>query len=85
MPNANTAAMEPMGAVAGTASSIIGVTTSAVGAVLSGLVTRIYDPSARTLALAMFGFACGSALLTSYSRHHTHDPSSTPVGVLVAA
>lgn len=85
MPNANTAAMEPMGAVAGTASSIIGVTTSAVGAVLSGLVTRIYDPSARTLALAMFGFACGSALLTSYSRRHTHDPSSTPVGVLVAA
>lgn len=85
MPNANTAAMQPMGAVAGTASSIIGVTTSAVGAVLSGVVTRIYDPSARTLAFAMFVFAVLSASCVAYARLRTEDPSSVPAPEMATA
>jgi DHA1 family bicyclomycin/chloramphenicol resistance-like MFS transporter len=85
MPNANTAAMQPMGAVAGTASSIIGVTTSLFGAVLSGLVTRVYDPTARTLAFAMFGFALASASCVAYARFRTEDPSAAPAPILVAS
>ncbi len=85
MPNANTAAMQPMGAVAGTASSIIGVTTSLFGALFSGIVTRIYDPSSRTLAYAMFVFAVASASCVAYARFRTTDPSSVPVIELVTA
>jgi MFS transporter, DHA1 family, multidrug resistance protein len=85
MPNANTAAMQPMGAVAGTASSIIGVITSLFGAVLSGLVTRVYDPTARTLALAMFAFAIGSAGCVAYARFRTTDPSAAPAAALASA
>lgn len=85
MPNANTAAMQPMGAVAGTASSIIGVTTSLVGAVLSGIVTRIYDPSARTLAVAMFVFAVLSATCVAYARFRTEDPSAMPAAEFASA
>jgi MFS transporter, DHA1 family, multidrug resistance protein len=85
MPNANTAAMQPMGAVAGTASSIIGVTTSLVGAVLSGLVTRVYDPTARTLAYAMFGFAIASAACVAYARLRTCDPSAVPAAAMAAS
>lgn len=84
MPNANTAAMQPMGAVAGTASSIIGVTTSLIGAVLSGAVTRIYDPTARTLAIAMFVFAIASASFVAYARFRTADPSATNAAVPAA-
>jgi DHA1 family bicyclomycin/chloramphenicol resistance-like MFS transporter len=84
MPNANTAAMQPMGAVAGTASSIIGVTTSLFGALLSGFVTRIYDPTARTLAVAMFVFGVAAAACTAYARLRTADPSVTPARVLAA-
>jgi DHA1 family bicyclomycin/chloramphenicol resistance-like MFS transporter len=79
MPNANTAAMQPMGAVAGTASSIIGVTTSLFGALFSGIVTRIYDPSARTLSFAMLVFAVASASCVAYARFRTTDPSTAPV------
>lgn len=81
MPNANTAAMQPMGAVAGTASSIIGVTTSLIGAVLSGAVTRIYDPTARTLAIAMFVFAIASAGFVAYARFRTVDPSANAAAI----
>ena len=85
MPNANTAAMQPMGAVAGTASSIIGVITSLFGGLLSGIVTRVYDPSARTLAFAMFGFAIASAGCVAYARFRTVDPSAAPAAGLGVA
>lgn len=85
MPNANTAAMQPMGAVAGTASSIVGVITSLGGALLSGIVTRVYDPSARTLAFAMFVFAVASASCVAYARFRTTDPSAVRAPALAEA
>ncbi|MEW6255029.1 MAG: multidrug effflux MFS transporter [Pseudomonadota bacterium] len=43
VPNFNTIAMEPMGAVAGTASSFIGFYTTLMGAVLGLIVGRAFD------------------------------------------
>jgi DHA1 family bicyclomycin/chloramphenicol resistance-like MFS transporter len=54
VPNFNAIAMQPMGAVAGTASSLIGFTTTVTGAGLGWAVGRLYDGTVRPLA---FGFA----------------------------
>ena len=52
MPNFNALAMEPLGHVAGTASSFIGFYTTVLGAVLGGLAGRAFDGSVTPLAVA---------------------------------
>ena len=61
MPNYNALAMEPMGRIAGTASSFIGAVTTALAAFLGWMVGQAYDGS--TLPISI-GFACfGAAAL----------------------
>lgn len=61
LPNLNTIAMDPMAAVAGTASSLIGAVQIAVGAMLGALFDAAYDGTVRPLS---FGFlACGLVAL----------------------
>ena len=52
VPNMNALAMEPMGAVAGTASALIGTAQTGGGALLGSIVDRAYDGTVRPLALA---------------------------------
>jgi DHA1 family bicyclomycin/chloramphenicol resistance-like MFS transporter len=53
--------MEPMGRIAGTASSVVGAVTTALGAVLGGFVGSQFDGTAAPLAM---GFAlCSAAAL----------------------
>jgi DHA1 family bicyclomycin/chloramphenicol resistance-like MFS transporter len=59
--NFNALAMEPMGAVAGLASSFIGGATTLIGATLGFLIGRAYDGSVLPLALGYV--ACGGATL----------------------
>ena len=56
-PNFNALAMEPLGAVAGMASSFIGFYTTAVGALLGWLVGQAFDGTVRplTVGFATFG------------------------------
>lgn len=56
--NFNALAMEPLGHIAGTASSVLGVITFTVGAVLGGLVGQAYNGTLIPLAagLALFGW-----------------------------
>jgi DHA1 family bicyclomycin/chloramphenicol resistance-like MFS transporter len=54
VPNFNTIAMQPMGQVAGMAASLIGFSTSLVGALLGSVVGRAFDGTVRPLS---FGFA----------------------------
>lgn len=54
IPNLNSAALVPMGAIAGTASAVIGATTLLGGAVIGSLVDRAYDGS-----VLPFGIAAG--------------------------
>ncbi|MEQ8967346.1 MAG: multidrug effflux MFS transporter [Azospirillaceae bacterium] len=61
MPNFNALAMEPMGRIAGTASSFVGAMTTGLGATLGWYIGQHYDGTAAPLVA---GFAaCGTASL----------------------
>lgn len=59
MPNYNSLAMEPMGRIAGTASSFVGAVTTSLAAFLGWIVGQSYDGTALplTLGFAAFGAA----------------------------
>jgi DHA1 family bicyclomycin/chloramphenicol resistance-like MFS transporter len=65
MPNLNTAAMIPMGKIAGTASAIIGTVVTAGGALLGSLIDQAYDG---TVIPMTFGFAALGAVALGLSR-----------------
>jgi DHA1 family bicyclomycin/chloramphenicol resistance-like MFS transporter len=55
--NLNALAMEPMGHLAGTASSVIGAIATIGGALVGGAVGHLYDGTARPLALGVLALA----------------------------
>jgi MFS transporter, DHA1 family, multidrug resistance protein len=57
-PNCNTAAMTPMGAIAGTASAVLGTTMMAVGSILGALSNGLFDGSVTPFAVSSFVFVC---------------------------
>ncbi len=59
LPNLNTMAMEPMAAVAGTASSVLGAAQLTVGALLGAVLDRFFDGTILPLAT---GFALAAVL-----------------------
>jgi len=65
MPNLNTAAMIPMGKIAGTASAIIGTVVTAGGALLGSLIDQAYDGTVIPMTL---GFAALGAVALGLSR-----------------
>lgn len=56
LPNFNTIAMDPMGAIAGTASAVIGTVSTAGGAVLGAVIDQAFDGSIKPLAFGFAGF-----------------------------
>ena len=52
VPNVNAAAMEPVGAVAGTASAVLGATSMAAGAIIGAFVDGAFDGTITPLSLA---------------------------------
>lgn len=81
MPNFNTMAMEPLGDIAGTASSFIGFYTTLVGAVVGYFIGQTYDGTVTPLALAYLGLGtlCLGVILWTergrlFSPHHP-DPA----------
>ena len=85
MPNFNAMAMEPLGDIAGTASSVIGSYTTLVGALGGFLIGQTYNHTTMPLALAYLGLglAClGVILWTEHGRlfaPHNPDPDKRPV------
>jgi DHA1 family bicyclomycin/chloramphenicol resistance-like MFS transporter len=69
LPNCNTAAMTPLGKVAGTGAALLGTVTTAGGALLGAVVDGRYDGTLRPLAVAMAIFA-----LTAAGLVHLADP-----------
>jgi MFS transporter, DHA1 family, multidrug resistance protein len=61
--NFNSIAMQPLGHIAGTATSLIGTLTFTGGAVLGGLVGQAFDGTVVPIASAFFGFGLGSLLI----------------------
>ncbi|MFM7535850.1 MAG: multidrug effflux MFS transporter [Acidimicrobiales bacterium] len=69
LPNANTAAMEPMGAMAGTAASVLGVVMTAGGALLAAVLDGFADGSVTPLAVGMLALvAIGAAAVLRGTR-----------------
>jgi DHA1 family bicyclomycin/chloramphenicol resistance-like MFS transporter len=61
--NLNAIAMEPMGAVAGMATAIIGATSSIISLVLGTLIGQMYDGTVRPIALGFLLLGLASWLL----------------------
>lgn len=59
IPNLNSAAMRPLGHVAGTAAAVLGMVPGVVGAVIGGIVDRQFDGTVRPIAV---GFVASSAI-----------------------
>ena len=82
MPNLNTAAMIPMGKIAGTASAIIGTVVTAVGALLGSVIDQAYDGTVipLTLGFAVLGIAALglSRWAGSESRRAAMEPVPAP-------
>jgi len=72
LPNLTSMALEPMGAIAGVASSVIGAFQTAGGAVLGGVVMSTFDDTTRPLLVGFLVFALlGSAFVAVASRGQT--------------
>ncbi len=67
IPNFNTIAMTPMGAVAGTASSLIGAVQIAVGALLGSLLDRTFDGSVLPMSFGFLGYGILALALVSWA------------------
>lgn len=67
MPNLNSAAMMPMGRVAGTAAAVIGAVTTLLGAALGAVVDSFYDGSITPLALAAVAVSAAAAVLARWA------------------
>jgi len=66
VPNTNTAAMAPLGAVAGTGAAIIGTIATIGGAILGGVIDSAFDGSVLPFTVGAFVFAsaaCAAVLL----------------------
>lgn len=69
MPNFNALAMEPMGRIAGTASSIIGALTTALGAVLGGYVGQHFDGTVAPLSNGFALLAAAGLVIVLITEH----------------
>lgn len=67
IPNFNTIAMQPMGAIAGTASAVIGATQIAVGALLGALLDRTFDGTILPLSFGFLGYGVLAAGLVLFA------------------
>ena len=79
--NLNAMAMEPLGAIAGTASSVIGTISTLGGAILGYIMGQLFDGTTQPLGLAytVYGLcAIGCILYAERGRmfHAMHDKQS---------
>jgi DHA1 family bicyclomycin/chloramphenicol resistance-like MFS transporter len=71
IPNLNTLAMAPMGAIAGTAASVIGAVSTAGGAMLGSVLDRSFDGTIGPLSVGFLGYgllAMGLVLVAEKGR-----------------
>lgn len=79
IPNFNTIAMHPMGAIAGTASSVIGAVQLAVGALLGAILDRLFNGTILPLAFGFLGYGViAMALVLWAERGRLFKPLDAP-------
>ena len=69
IPNFNTIAMQPMGAIAGTASSVIGALQLGFGALLGSVLDRFYDGTVLPLSVGFLLYGLAAAALVLWAEH----------------
>lgn len=86
VPNFNTIALEPMGAIAGTASSVIGAVQLFGGAVLGAILDRAFDGTIMPLAVGFLGYgtlAAGLVVLgeraQAFRRQRHYRDATSPI------
>jgi MFS transporter, DHA1 family, multidrug resistance protein len=77
VPNANSAAMEPVGHIAGAAAAVIAFTSTAGGALLGQLVSGAYNGTARPFAIGVFALAALTAVSVVVTLRRT-GPTKSP-------
>lgn len=81
IPNLNTVAMIPMGAVAGMASAIIGTVSTGLAALIGAYIDRLFDGTVTPLSVAFAIAAWLTLLAVRLARITDVAGSSTPEGV----
>jgi DHA1 family bicyclomycin/chloramphenicol resistance-like MFS transporter len=82
IPNINSAAMEPVGAVAGTASALLGAVTTLGGSLIGAQVDQAFDGTIRPLALAFVASAVvASACFAGALRVHRRVGAGEPADI----
>jgi MFS transporter, DHA1 family, multidrug resistance protein len=82
VPNANSAAMEPVGHIAGAAASVIAFTSTAGGALIGQLVSGAYNGTARPFAISVLVLAVLTAVSIAVTLRRT--TGTTPPAMSVA-
>ena len=80
IPNLNTVAMIPMGAVAGIASAIIGTVSTGLAALIGAFIDLLFDGTVTPLSIAFAAAAWLTFLVVRLARINDLAPSSTPEG-----
>lgn len=80
IPNLNTVAMIPMGAVAGIASAIIGTVSTGLAALIGAFIDRLFDGTVTPLSVAFAIAAWLTFLVVRLARIRDLTGSSTPEG-----
>lgn len=81
IPNLNTVAMIPMGAVAGIASAIIGTVSTGLAALIGAFIDRLFDGTVIPLSVAFAVAAWLVLLVVRLARINDLTGSATPEGV----
>ena len=81
IPNLNTAAMLPMGRVAGTAAAIIGTVTTGGGALIGSFIDRSYNGTVTPLSISFLGLGIVAWVLTRWASAGFHSVVVEPVQV----
>lgn len=76
VPNMNAIAMVPMGAVAGTASAVIGTVSTAIGALIGTVIDRAYDGSVLPLSMAFLATALVALTISRWAGATVAEPVS---------
>jgi DHA1 family bicyclomycin/chloramphenicol resistance-like MFS transporter len=81
IPNINTAAMLPMGRVAGTAAAIIGTVTTGGGALIGTMIDRAYDGTVTPLSVSFLGLGVVAWAFTRWASAGFRSVATEPVPV----
>ena len=82
VPNTNTAAMAPLGHIAGMAAAIIGTISTIGGALLGSIIDNAYDGTVRPFTIGAFGFAVAAAVAVWVAGR---PPATTPSADAIVA